>query len=124
MSEKATLVKSLKRKGIAVPKGAKVNDLKHIDRHWLSGVGWLVRLVKPASRKPGHQVGLIPDKNTYWLPDSEMARKIVESKLVFVMGRSSEPPTNVTVIDVPKDYNDRWPINEVKEHGDNDHTNS
>ena len=124
MSEKATLVKSLRNKGIPIPKGAKVSDLKHLDEHWLSPKGWLVRLARPSSRKPNHQVTLLPDKNTYWLPDSHMAHAIVESKLVFVLGRCEEPPNNVTSISVPKDYNDRWNIKEVKAHDSNDGSNS
>lgn len=124
MSEKATLVKSLRNKGIPIPKGAKVSDLKHLDEHWLSPNGWLVRLALPASRKPNNPVNLLPDKNTYWLPDSHMAHSIVESKLVFVLGRCEEPPNNVTTIEVPKDYNDRWNIKGVKEDGSNDRTDS
>ena len=37
-----------------------------------------------------------------------MAKLIVESKLVFVLGRTSTPPESVKVIDIPKDFNDRW----------------
>ena len=115
MSEKATLVKSLKNKGIPIPKGAKVSDLKHLDEHWLSPKGWLVRLAKPSSRKPNHQVTLLPEKNTYWLPDSDMARSIVESKLVFFMGRTNKIPSDATLLDVPKDYNDRWGVKITEE---------
>ena len=110
MSEKAKLVKSLKQKGIPIPENAKIADLRHIDNNWLSGVGWLVRLAKPSSRKPLSPAVLLPDKNTYWLPDSRMAHDIVKTKLVFVMGRSANPPKGTQTIDVPKDYNDRWPV--------------
>mgnify|MGYP003122885146 FL=1 len=112
MSEKAKLVKSLKQKGIPIPKDAKIVDLRHRDNNWLSGAGWLLRLAKPPSRKPLSPAILLPDKNTYWLPDSRMAHDIVKTKLVFVMGRSATPPNGTQIIDVPKDYNDRWPVSQ------------
>jgi len=39
MSERAKLVKQLNNKGISVPKGAKVADLRHRVEHWLSQNG-------------------------------------------------------------------------------------
>jgi hypothetical protein len=110
MSEKAKLVKALKQKGIPIPKDSKVAELRHRNEHWLTGVGWLLRLAKPSSRKPQSPATLLPDKNTYWLPDSRMAHDIVKTKLVFVMGRSALPPNGTNIIDVPKDYNNRWPV--------------
>lgn len=115
MSERAKLVKQLNNKGIPIPKGSKVEDLKHRAEHWLSRAGWLIRLAKPSSRKPNSPLSLIPDKETYWLPDSRMAHEIVETQLVFVLGRSQNPPNGTTVIEVPKDYNDRWPVNGLGE---------
>ena len=115
MSEKAKLVKQLNKKGIEIPEGAKIADLRHRLEHWLSRNGWLVRLAKPASRKPNSPVSLIPDKNTYWLPDSRMAHEIVETKLVFVLGRCPNAPKGVNIIDVPKDFNDKWPISQLGE---------
>jgi len=115
MSERAKLVKQLNKKGIAVPKGAKVADLRHRSEHWLSRNGWLIRLAKPSSRKPDSPLSLIPDTNTYWLPDSRMAKEIIETKLVFVLGRTPAPPKGTPVIDVPKDFNDRWPVNGLGE---------
>jgi len=35
---------------------------------------------------------------------------IAKTKLVFMMGRSEEAPVNSTILDVPKDFNDRWGI--------------
>lgn len=110
MSERAKLVKQLHTKGIQIPEGATIADLQHRLEHWLSCNGWLVRLAKPKSRKPDSPLSLIPDTNTYWLPDSRMAREIIETKLVFVLGRTSSPPEGTLVIDVPKDFNDKWPV--------------
>ena len=39
-----------------------------------------------------------------------MAHDIIQSKLVFVLGRTISIPTDATFLDVPKDYNDRWGI--------------
>ena len=115
MSERAKLVKQLNKKGIVIPKGAKVADLRHRAEYWLSRNGWLIRLAKPASRKPDSPLSLIPDEKTYWLPDSRMAKEIIETKLVFVLGRTPAPPEGTPVIDVPKDFNDKWPVNELGE---------
>jgi len=115
MTERTKLVKKLNDLGIPVPKGAKLADLQHRHEHWMSGSGWLVRLVRPPSRKPQSPATLIPDRETYWLPDSRMARDIVETKLVFVLGRSLSAPKGTPTIEVPEDYNDRWPVNEVGE---------
>ena len=115
MSERARLVKKLNKKGIEIPEGAKVADLRHRLEHWLSRNGWLVRLAKPSSRRPDSPLSLIPDSNTYWLPDSRMAKEIIETKLVFVLGRTPSPPKGTPVIDVPKDFNDRWPVNGLGE---------
>jgi len=111
MSEKSKLVLALKKKNIPLPENQTVVELRHRVETWRSANGWLVRLAKPASRKPDNPVMLLETKDTYWLPDSEMAQRIVESKLVFVLGRTNRPPSHVEVIDVPKDYNDRWGIN-------------
>ena len=111
MSERAKLVKQLNKKGIVVPKGAKVADLRHRAEFWLSRNGWLVRLAKPASRKPESPLSLIPDTDTYWLPDSRMAREII----VFVLGRTPVAPEGVKIIDVPKDFNDKWPVSGLGE---------
>ncbi len=106
---KASLVKELKKRGIPVPEGAKVTDLEHRLEHWLGPKGWLLRLAKPTSRRPNSPVTLIDNRDAIWLPDSRMARMIVNSKLVFVLDRCAEPPNDVPTLDVPKDFNTRWP---------------
>lgn len=106
---KTSLVRELKKRGIPVPEGAKVADLEHRLEHWLSPKGWLLRLAKPSSRMPQNPVTLIDHREAIWLPDSRMARMIVDSKLVFVLDRCAEPPNDVPTLDVPKDFNTRWP---------------
>ena len=115
MSERTKLVKQLNSLGIPVPKGAKVSDLKHRADNWLSGNGWLIRLVRPSSRRPNSPAKLLPDRDTYWLPDSRMAREIIKTKLVLVLGRSKVAPKGTPVIEIPKDYNDRWPVQNLGE---------
>lgn len=115
MSERSKLVKQLNKKGIPVPEGAKIADLRHRVEHWLSRNGWLVRLAKPSSRRPNSPLSLIPNDDTVWLPDSRMAKEIIETKLVFVLGRTPVAPNGVEVIDVPKDFNDKWPVNGLGE---------
>jgi len=110
---KAQLVKQLKSKGIPVPKGATVDELKHRHDTWEGGKGYLFRLAIPASRKgadnPAH---LLEFGSIYWVPNSRFARLIAETRLVFIMGRENEVPKGATLLDVPKDFNDRWGIGE------------
>ena len=108
MSEKSKLVIALKKKNIPLPEKQTVAEFQHRHDNWISSKGWLVRLGKPAFRKPDSPVSLLETKNTYWLPDSQMAKDIIESKLVFDMGRTQFPSADATFLDVPKDYNDRW----------------
>jgi len=115
MSERTKLAKQLREKGIPVPKDGKVTDMRHRQKHWISGNGWLVRLVRPSSRRPNSPATLLPDRETYWLPDSRMAHDIVKTQLVVILGRCSTPPKNTATIAVPKDYNDRWPVNGLGE---------
>lgn len=113
MSQKSKLILELNKKNIPLPETQTIVELQHRHDNWISAKGWLVRLAKPSSRKPDHPVTLLETKNTYWLPDSIMAKEIVESKLVFVLGRLSVPPKDATFLDVPKDYNDRWGISVI-----------
>lgn len=46
----------------------------------------------------------------YWIPDSQFGRLIAESQLVMIMGRSYHPPEGSVILDVPKDFNDRWGV--------------
>ncbi len=110
MSDKTKLIKQLKDSGITIPKGATVSDLRHRLTYWESGKGYLLRLALPSSRKPDSPATLLQQGIVYWIPNSEFARMIAKTKLVFMMGRSEEAPVNSTILDVPKDFNDRWGI--------------
>ena len=50
-----------------------------------------------------------------------MASDVVKTQLVFVMGRTPKPPKDAKVMDVPQDYNRRWPLGwDGAEHGSNE----
>jgi len=118
---KAQLVSKLKKADIPVPKTAKVEDMEHRLAHWHGGGGFMVRLLKnPANSKwDGHPVKLLKDKSIlYWIPKSDMAKEILESKIVMNLGNVSEPSNDAQVIDVPSDYR------MVKQHGSNDGADS
>ena len=117
---KAQLVSRLKKEGITVPKSAKVADMKHRLTHWKSGEGYLVRLLRlPSSKWENHPVSLLNNKSElYWLPPSDMAREIIESRLVLVLGNEGEHSSDAVIIDVPSGYR------KVKQHGSNDSADS
>ena len=105
LATKSGLAKELRKQGIPIPKEGKVAEYEHRLKHWLPGPGYVVRLVKPSSRMPGHPVQLLTDTKTmYWIPNSDMAREIIESKIVFVLQRTTEPLKDTVVIEIPTDY--------------------
>tara|TARA_R100000742_G_C4273108_1_gene92569 strand:- start:1340 stop:1732 length:393 start_codon:yes stop_codon:yes gene_type:complete len=116
---KASLVKKLKDADIPVPKGANIEVMKHRLKHYKSGVGYLVRPHKLQSKKyKDHPMSLLTDKNgLYWLPASEMADRIIKTKLIIVLSRTNEPSNDATIIDVPIDYAERFG------YGSNDKSN-
>jgi len=106
---KAAIVKQLKTAGIPFEAGMTVKELTHRLDNWLPGQGWLIRTVKPVSRKPEHPVALVEGRDAIWIPNSRMAKMIASSGLVAVLGRSMEPPKGTTILDVPDNFNSRWP---------------
>ena len=114
---KTQLIKTLRDRGIMPPKGAKVDDLKHMAKYWKGPQGFLFRLALPSSRREGSPAALLDFGTMYWVPDSDFAVMIAESNLVFIMGRITTPPKDVTILDVPKDFNDKWGVGESD--GDN-----
>lgn len=110
MSDKTNLLKRLKKRGITAPMGAKVTELRHMAEHWIDEQGYLFRLALPPSRKPGTPAALLDFGSIYWVPNSEFARMIAKSQLVFIMGRAEKAPEGSITLDVPKDFNDRWGV--------------
>lgn len=106
---KATLIKKLKQKGISIPKNATVAELEHRLKYWHDGNGYMFRLALPTSRVgEGHPVQLLESGTVYWIPNSDFAHIIANTKLVYLMGRTMNPPKECVVLDVPKDFNDKW----------------
>ena len=112
MSDKTKLLKQLKSKGITAPLGAKMTELRHMAEHWIDGQGYLFRLAIPPSRKPGNPANLLEFETLYWVPNSDFAHMIAKSQLVYIIGRSFIVPEGTVVLDVPKDFNDRWGVGE------------
>jgi hypothetical protein len=111
---KATLIQQCKAAGIPLPESADKKVLEHRLKNWLPGKGWLFRLARPTTRKTGHPVQMLEDWATvYWVPNSKMAEIIAKSNLVFILGRSITPPRDSTMLDVPKDFTDRWQIGDT-----------
>jgi len=112
VSNKTTLKKQLKAKGIPFPKDGTVAELEHRLEYWLGGDGYMFRLAVPASRMKdeSHPVRLLEYGNMYWVPNSKYAEMIALTKMVWIMGRSLDPPKGSVVLDVPKDFNDKWGI--------------
>ena len=108
---KAAMASALKEKGIPLPESGEASDMEHRLRHWKSGMGYMIRIHRNAGgRYANHPLSLLdsPRKALYWLPDSDMADKIIATRRGVVVGRVSEPSSNMVVIDVPSDYETRF----------------
>lgn len=116
---KASLVKDLKKAQIDIPASAKIADMKHRLQYWKGGEGYLFRLLKnPSKIYAEHPISLLDNKDKlYWMPNSNMASSIINTRLVLILGRTNKPSKDAIVIDVPSDYDSRW------QHGSNDITN-
>ena len=120
-ASKAGLIAALKEVGIPIPEEDKMDALRHRLRHWRGGPGWIISLIRQPSVKPNTPIILFEKGKTYWIPNSRMASDVVKTQLVFVMGRTPKPPKDAIVMDVPQDYNKRWPLGwDGVEHGSNE----
>ena len=108
---KAAMASALKDKGIPLPESGDTADLEHRLRYWKSGMGYMIRIHRNAGKQyMDHPLSLLtaPRKALYWLPDSEMTERIIATRRVVVVGRAQEPSSNMVVIDVPSDYEQRF----------------
>ena len=108
---KAKMSAELKEKGIPLPESGEASDMEHRLKHWLPGMGYMVRIHRNAGKRyADHPLSLLtaPRKALYWLPASEMTDKILATKRVVVVGRVAKPSAKMVVIDVPSDYEERF----------------
>ena len=106
---KASLVSALKKANIPIPASASIAEMSNRLKYWQGGEGWLVRLLRASSRFENHPVNLLENKRVlYWLPNSDMADRIIASRIVLVVDRTNEPSNDAIIIDVPSDYDSRW----------------
>ena len=104
---KSALVKTLKGLGLTVPEGADVKDMEHRLKFFTDAdtAGYNVRLFRGwGSQYDTHPISKLTDRKAlYWLPPSDMATKIITTKMVAVVKRGL-PLHNAIVIDIPSDY--------------------
>lgn len=109
---KAAMASALKDKGIPLPESGEAADMEHRLRYWKENeLGYMVRIHRNAGGKyADHPLSLLnaPRKALYWLPASEMTDRILATRRVVVVGRVAKPSTNMIVIDVPSDYEQRF----------------
>ena len=106
-SNRASLIKKLKDKGIDFPSKATVSELETILASRESGKGYVLRSIKPTSRGTGPARDF-PNNESVWVPSSAYARAIVDSKphIVTVVGRLNEAqvPNTMRVMDIPEEW--------------------
>ena len=97
---KAKLIKRLKNKGIPIPEIPLVANLEHRIATWEPGYGYLFRLA--VKKIPPNSIAEhIPRGQICWIPNSEFARAIFNTRMVYFLGRAEEPPKGATLVDVP-----------------------
>jgi len=102
-------VSQLKKNDILIPDSADKTEMEHRLKHWFGGDGFLIRLIRSSQNRTHHPVSLLTDRKAiYWVPNSQMAKDIIESKIVFVMGRTDKPSSDTTFLDIPLDYEVRF----------------
>jgi len=102
-SNKAVLVRQLKKGGIPIPKNATIEQLEHRLRYWKSGYGYLFRLAVKAGRQHTDAKHLRWGK-TRWVPNSDFAIAIFNSRFAYFLGRHEEIPNGATLLDIPEGY--------------------
>jgi hypothetical protein len=106
-ASKTSLVKKLKDAGLTVPEGADAKEMQHRLKYYtdLDTAGYNVRLFRGwGSQYDEHPISMLTDRKAmYWLPPSDMADKIVQTKMVAVVKRGL-PLHNAIVIDIPVGY--------------------
>ena len=99
----ASLSKQMHDKGLSVPDDATVSMLEHRLAHWRGPNGYVVRLYRNAVG-PLREAGLMSGK-MYWLPDSDWAQMLIETKRLQIVTRTQEPPGRSIPLDVPEGWN-------------------
>tara|TARA_R110000751_G_scaffold109345_10_gene206462 strand:- start:2278 stop:2667 length:390 start_codon:yes stop_codon:yes gene_type:complete len=108
---KAQLASALKKANIPLPESGKIEDMQFRLDNYLPGPGWLMRAHKNGGKRyANHPMSLLnrDAKQAYWIPNSEMANKIIATQLVLILGRAEKPSSDNIVIDVPLDYKERF----------------
>jgi hypothetical protein len=114
MTRKSELVKQLRLRNIPIPQGAKVSELEHLEKHWLSNLGWILRRFK-VHWDQEHPSNNLPMGEMVWVPDSNYARDIVQGKKCMVVNRAEHPPKDMIVIEIPKNYESQRVIESEEE---------
>ena len=100
---KASLTSELRKAGIPIPKDASINDLEHRKKHWIPGDGFILRRFR-ATRGVREAAAILDKSKTYWVPNSDFAKNLLKTGIVFSLGRTPKPPTDAVFMDVPNDY--------------------
>lgn len=86
---KASIVKKLQDKGLPVLESDTVETLQKRLDTWSSGMGFLLRVIRLNPYMESLGMVRLPAKgHLYWLPDTEMAHKVIMSKRVVIVKRT------------------------------------
>ena len=93
-------MKSLKSKGIFIPDNLTVPELRTLNENAKRGPLWIIRVHRP----PPPPFPELQKGHTYWLHPSQFATALIETRLIYTVGRRDTPPESATYMPVP----DSW----------------
>ena len=99
-NKKASLIKKINNRGGYIPKKATITELQILSENIKHGDGWLIRVHRPPSEPyPNLNKG-----ETYWIPNSKFAVDLVQTRLVFTIQRTCEPPEGAVYLPIPPNW--------------------
>ena len=102
MKSKASIAKSLKEKGIPLPKEDSFSAMMHRLNTWKEGKGYLFRRIKSRFYARQQLPVEIPLGTVVFVPNSDFARSLIKTGAMFPLGRAFYDEKIHILIDVPQ----------------------
>ena len=95
ISKKTSLIKKLKSEGIPTFGNPSVAELENRLKNWKPGRGWLVRKLHQKKLPDGLK---LPQADAIWIPNSDLAHKLMCTGVIVLLARTLEPPKGAVVL--------------------------
>lgn len=99
-NKKASLIKKIRNRGGFIPKKTTIAELQVLFDNIKHGDGWVIRVHRP----PQEPFPELNKGETYWVPNSKFASDLLQTRLVFTIQRTSEPPEGSVYLPIPSNW--------------------